>query len=203
MLSLYRILICLAAIAVGVAIEEIAYRYGGLPSFVYGSGTAPDATPVGATVASSGDTVAAKSKLGPKRQGDADSLIAHAEAGLAAGDPNGALIDFLDALKLRPTDITLLFRTASLRMELRDYTGVIKHTTDAIKIDPKNPGLLFLRSSAQSQLGQWSGALADITAAIENMPKNAALYHTRAHILAQMGRGAEADEDRKKAAEIK
>lgn len=203
MLSLYRILLCLAAIAVGVGIEEIAYRYGGLPSLVYGSRPAQDATPTGATPESIQGTTAAKSKLGPKRRDDPASLIAHGDAGLAAGDPNGALIDFLDALKLRPTDVSIMFRAATIRMELRDYAGAIKHTSDALKLDPKNPGLYFLRSSAKSQLGEWGGALEDISAAIAYMPNNAALYHTRAFILAQLGRSAEAAADRKKAAEIK
>ncbi len=121
----------------------------------------------------------------------------------AAGDHQQALEAYTAALRFRPQDADILFRSGLVRMELGDYQGANAHLSLALVSRPRDVGMLFTRGNARAALNQLDDAHKDFTAVIGIMPQQAAFYQARASILERLGRKAEADADRGKAAKLK
>jgi tetratricopeptide (TPR) repeat protein len=118
---------------------------------------------------------------------------------MAVGDTARALPDFIQALKSRPNDFGLLFRSATARVVAKDYPGAIRDLDTASLLQPGDAGVVFTRANARMALEQWSDALTDMDAAIAATPTNPAFYSTRVHVLNQLARKSEADADLRKA----
>ncbi|WP_375461371.1 tetratricopeptide repeat protein [uncultured Enterovirga sp.] len=90
-----------------------------------------------------------------------------------AGDLDGALADYTDAIRLNPTDPFAFNNRANTRRDKGDLTGAIADYAEALRVHPGytggyvNRGLLHERSSA------WALARADYTEAIMRPPKYA------------------------------
>jgi tetratricopeptide (TPR) repeat protein len=125
-------------------------------------------------------------------------LNAHPDAGWAyamrgllyeeMNEPQIALADYNEAIRLDPKDAQAYLRRGDLRAGLRkSYDRAVADYGEAIKIDPKLAAAHLRRGDALRAMQEYDRALADYEEAIKIDPKDVRGYHGRG--LARLGKG--------------
>ncbi|MEH2381017.1 MAG: tetratricopeptide repeat protein [Nostoc sp.] len=112
-----------------------------------------------------------------------------------AGNYEGAVEDFNQAIKLDPQNALAYNKRGNAYYRLGDYEQAQADSSQAILLNPQNANAYFDRGFAFSELGKYKEAIADYTQAIKLNPKNAYAYYGRGLALAQLkdNKGAMAD----------
>ncbi|ASC73224.1 hypothetical protein XM38_041860 [Halomicronema hongdechloris C2206] len=115
-----------------------------------------------------------------------------------AGNYQGAIIDFQEAICLQP-DYAKAYRACGLaKSRLEDYEGAIGDYTTAISFQPNNPDLYIDRGKARDQLKDcrdFRGAILDFSEAIHLQPNNFHAYNCRGKVKHHLRKYQEAIED--------
>lgn len=90
-----------------------------------------------------------------------------------AGDLDGALSDYTEAIRLNPTDPFAYNNRANARRDKGDLPGAIADYTEALRVDPGYTGGYVNRGLLHERLSAWAAARADYTEAITRPPKYA------------------------------
>jgi Tfp pilus assembly protein PilF len=107
------------------------------------------------------------------------SLRAHLKNYL--NDPEGALVDYNQAISLNSQDANSYFNRAILKKnKLNDPEGALADYNQAISLNPKDAGAYYNRGNLKAtQLNDPKGALADYNQAIYLNPKSVEAYYNR------------------------
>jgi tetratricopeptide (TPR) repeat protein len=85
-------------------------------------------------------------------------------------DPRGALIDFEQALRLKPNDAGIFGLCAYAYVALPDLKSALASSERAVALDPRNPFTLNCRGYVKQASGDMPGALADYRRAVKIQP---------------------------------
>jgi tetratricopeptide (TPR) repeat protein len=123
---------------------------------------------------------------------------------MALNDPQGALVDFSQAINLNPNnDITYIFRGAIKGAKLNDPQGALADFNRAITLNSNSADAYTSRGAFKYQLlNDPSGALQDLSYSIKLNPGSDASYYNRGDLFYMTNRKAEALQDFRKAREI-
>jgi tetratricopeptide (TPR) repeat protein len=102
--------------------------------------------------------------------GQVQSLIESGRHKLQHDDPRGALIDFEQALRLKPDDAGIVGLCAYAQAALPDLSAALATSERAIALDPHDPFTLNCRGYMKQAAGDRGGALADYRRAVEIQP---------------------------------
>jgi Tfp pilus assembly protein PilF len=112
-----------------------------------------------------------------------------------AGDIDGALADYDQALRLAPERAKVYANRGMARQAKGDLDGALADFDQAIRLDPADPGAYSKRASARYAGGNAAGALADLDAALRLDPEYAEAYYNRANVRQLQGDAAGAMQD--------
>lgn len=108
-------------------------------------------------------------------------LFDQARAKEAKGDNEGALEDYTQIIKLKPTSPAIYNNRGLARFSLGDNRGAILDFNNSLKLKNPEPWLVYMhRGLAHSRLGNNQAALADYDKAIKLKPNYADSYYNRA-----------------------
>jgi len=96
-----------------------------------------------------------------------------------AGDYQGAIADYNQAIKLKPDYATAYFNRGSSKYNLGDYQGAIADYSQAIKLNPDYAEAYINRGVSKDDLKDYQAAIADFNQAIKLKPDYAAAYTNR------------------------
>jgi Tfp pilus assembly protein PilF len=85
-------------------------------------------------------------------------------------DPRGALIDFEQALRLKPNDAGIIGLCAYAYVALPDLKSALANSERAVALDPHSPFTLNCRGYVKQASGDIPGALADYRRAVKIQP---------------------------------
>ena len=129
--------------------------------------------------------------------GDAGAWEARGVAKGDAGDPAGAAMDFLEALRHEPRPVAVVGLVRA-RLALADHNGVESAAAVGLALLPDDTAraeLLGLRSESRARRGDWAGALADTGRAGLLAPADPRHAAARGDALCRLNRHAEAAEE--------
>jgi arylsulfatase A-like enzyme/Tfp pilus assembly protein PilF len=102
-----------------------------------------------------------------------DAQVGLGEARLRLGDPAGAAAAFGQAMRMRPSDPTLLGALATAELEAGSATEAKRLLAAAVELDPRESRFRFLLGRAHLALGDPAGAELAFAAALELNPRSA------------------------------
>jgi tetratricopeptide (TPR) repeat protein len=111
----------------------------------------------------------------------AESFLMRGLQKWAAGDLDGAIADYDEAIRLNPHDCDAYSNRAVVRQSRGDLAGALADYDRAIKHTPKE-GLAFVyinRGMVRADLGDVEGAIADYSSAIQHNSESASAYYIR------------------------
>jgi len=127
----------------------------------------------------------------------------------ANSDYTEAIRDYTKAIRLQPDSPTFSAR-ADAYLSLKQYSKSIGDYTEAIRLKPDDAGTYLSRGNAYFGLKQYSEAVDDYTEAIRVQPEDALAdfvrsfaYRYRANAYDNLGNHSRAEQDRKKAKELR
>lgn len=98
-----------------------------------------------------------------------------------------ALLDYEQALKVKPDYYRPYYNRAMLKVAQNDTEGALKDYAEAIRLEDKNAELFVNRGQLLAAMGQMDGALNDFDKAIVLDSKNALAYYNKGNIVFQKG----------------
>jgi tetratricopeptide (TPR) repeat protein len=115
-----------------------------------------------------------------------------------AGNNQGAIADFTEAIKLNPKFTEAYNNRGNSRMILGDKQGALADFNRAIQLNPKDSEAYNNRGSLRADIGDKPGALVDFDRAIQLNPKYTEAYNNRGNLRVKLGdkQGALGDFDR-------
>ncbi len=97
----------------------------------------------------------------------------------------GAIREFTEAIKLRPTFADSYYNRGYAKMKIKDFVGAIDDFDETIAWSPMDKQAFHLRGDAHRELKHYAQAEADYTKAIDlGIPKPEAVYYKRAQVAA-------------------
>ncbi len=118
-----------------------------------------------------------------------------ATAKMYAGDLDGALVDYEEAIRLNPFWEMIWLNRGTLYATRGDPQAALADFNRAIQLDPQNVEAHVRRAASRSKLGDFAGALADAETGIRLRPKSPNGYSTRGNVLLDHGNVRAAIED--------
>ncbi len=122
--------------------------------------------------------------------------VAQGMARFNAGDMDGAIAQYTEAIRLLPTSGIPYFDRACAYLRKKNYDGVIADADKALTLGLPNPADAFvIRGTARASKGDVDGAISDCNRAIKADPNHALAYNNRAndYILKRNWKSALAD----------
>lgn len=119
-----------------------------------------------------------------------DAYLNRGAANQNNGDFVGAIKDYTDALRLKPSErvVPWLFHMRGMAYESLDHLNEALRDYDmAIRADTRFVDAYRSRSYARVQAGDMTGAVADITEVLRYFPGDSALYNERGNLYADQG----------------
>ena len=108
--------------------------------------------------------------------------IAQGMALFNAGDMDGAIAQYNEAIRLLPTSGIPYFDRACAYLRKNNYDGVIADADKALTLGLPNPADAFvIRGTARASKGDVDGAISDCNRAIKADPNHALAYNNRAN----------------------
>jgi tetratricopeptide (TPR) repeat protein len=104
-----------------------------------------------------------------------------------AGDNQGAIADFTQAIQLDPKFAEAYHNRGNVRVTLGDKQGALADFDRAIQLNPKDGESFNNRGSLRVDLGDKQGALADFNKAIQLNPKDSESFNNRGNLRADIG----------------
>lgn len=98
-----------------------------------------------------------------------------------------ALLDYEQALKVKPDFYRPYYNRAMLKVAQNDADGALKDYAEAVRLDDKNAEVYVNRGQLLAAMGQADGALNDFDKAISLDAKNALAYYNKGNIVFQRG----------------
>lgn len=114
----------------------------------------------------------------PSNQSEAYFLRGNAK--LDADDPDGAIADFGEAIRIRPDFHDAFYAQGLALHDKGDYGGAIADYDAAIKLRADDGDAFYARGFAWQRKGDNDRAIADYTRALELRPGNATAHYNRA-----------------------
>ncbi len=149
-----------------------------------------------------GDTIAAVADVEKALELNPSSINArliHSDLMMTFGnDPQAALADMDEAIRLRPQMSGLFINRAFIRYKLDDYYGAMADYDYAVTLEPTNVTALYNRALLRAEVHDLNRAAADFDKVLELDPDNYRALFNRAVIRRDLGdlNGAVADLDR-------
>jgi tetratricopeptide (TPR) repeat protein len=109
----------------------------------------------------------------------AELLFYRGLAKQTAGDNQGAINDYTQAISINPNFAEAYFNRGYAKAFLRDLEGAINDFTQAIGIYPNDPGAYNNRGNVKFELGNKRGAIEDYNEAIRIYPNDPIAYNNR------------------------
>jgi serine/threonine-protein kinase len=182
--------LALSVVSLGVGAAALIVAQGG-------GGSAPPATPE--TVAATSPSAAPSPAPSPSLREDPQpptspsaspswlQLVTEAQRLEAAGELEGALAAYDEALAQAPGQADIHRARGEVRRTLGDYEGARRDLDRAIELDPERPLAHFIRALVREGQGEVEGALDDLDRAIELDAFDHRPYHNRGAILIELG----------------
>jgi tetratricopeptide (TPR) repeat protein len=126
------------------------------------------------------------------------ALSLKARLDFSKGNPERAIVDYDEAIRLAPQQAALYLGRAVLRNSMGDFEHAVADYDQAIKVDPKSTLAYNARGDFLRNRGEYDKAVADYDKAIENQPDDLAAYGNRALARFYTGDFAEAIDDFKR-----
>lgn len=123
-------------------------------------------------------------------------------AHMRLGNPDAAISDYTDALRLDANDPWLYYNRAQALVKKEDYARAIEDFSRVIERKRDSALALNGRAWAHFKKGHNADAMEDVDRALSIDPNYAASYDTRAHILEALGRRDDAIRDFRRALAI-
>ncbi|MEI7584903.1 tetratricopeptide repeat protein [Runella sp.] len=98
-----------------------------------------------------------------------------------------ALLDYDQALKLKPDYYRPYYNRALLKVAQSDGQGALKDYSEAIRLDSRNAEIFVNRGQLLAALGQTDAALRDFDQAVNLDENNAMAWYNRGNVLFQQG----------------
>jgi tetratricopeptide (TPR) repeat protein len=130
------------------------------------------------------------------------SLIDDGRRKLQDNDPSAALLDFEQALQLRPNDAGIVGLCAYAQVALSNLTAALANSERAVALDP-NPFTLNCRGYVKQASGDLAGALADFEQLLRLAPNDSRSLYNAACIYARLGQADSAIQRLRRAIELK
>jgi tetratricopeptide (TPR) repeat protein len=115
-----------------------------------------------------------------------------------SSDLDGAVADFTEAIRLKPTDAEGYLRRAQAYGGKNDHDKAIADSTEAIRLHPRFADAFFCRGIAYQYKQDHQRALSDLTQAISLEPKGV-YYQCRAEAYRALGEEGKAAADQLRA----
>jgi tetratricopeptide (TPR) repeat protein len=114
---------------------------------------------------------------------------------VTAGDNQGAIADFTEAIQLDPKFAEAYNNRGNARVTLGDKQGALADFNKAIQLNPKEAEAYHNRGNLRADIGDKPGALTDFNKAIQLNPKYPEAYNSRGNTRLTLGdkQGALAD----------
>ena len=135
--------------------------------------------------------------LGPGYSPD-EKALAYRNRGNARADAGAnaqAVIDFSEAIRLRPKDVAGYGGRGRVKLALQDLDGAIADYSEALRIAPDTAAFLIGRGHAHFLKGDTTGAIGDFTEVIRLNPKSASTFNRRGLAYRRLGNLERAIED--------
>jgi len=113
-----------------------------------------------------------------------------------------ALLDYDQALKLKPDYYRPYYNRALLKVAQNDLEGALKDYAEAIRLDPRNAEVFVNRGQLLAAMGQNDAAIRDFDQAIALDEANTLALYNRGNLLFQKGDFKRAIENFEKAVKI-
>ncbi|MBR0673352.1 tetratricopeptide repeat protein [Neoroseomonas soli] len=97
----------------------------------------------------------------------------------AAGDTDGAIADYGEAIRVNPNYASAFTNRGNARRDQHDLAGAIADYTEALRINPFSASSLTNRGNARREQGDLPGAIEDHGAAIKAQPSFALAWRNR------------------------
>jgi len=107
-------------------------------------------------------------------------------------EPEKALIDFQNFLKIQPNVWNGFYNIANCYSELKEYEEAIKHYDRALELNPNNPDIHLSCGVTYYKLEQYEEALKSYGHALELNPNNADVHFSRGVTYYELGQYEEA-----------
>ena len=107
-------------------------------------------------------------------------------------EPEKALVDFQNFLKIQPNVWNGFFNIANCYNELKEYEEAIKHYDRAVELNPNNADVHFSRGFTYYKLEQYEEALKSYDRALKLNPNNADVHFSRGVTYYELGQYEEA-----------
>lgn len=98
----------------------------------------------------------------------------------ASGDPDGAIPDYDEAIRLNPRYYRAFYNRSIARLGKRDLEGALEDANEAIRLNPQSAGAYSVRGGVRDRRGDFAGAMEDYDKAIELHPQDPSAYNNRA-----------------------
>jgi tetratricopeptide (TPR) repeat protein len=157
------------------AMERLRTRFLKLPA----QGIITSAPPQDAPVVQQKIDEAAHQPAPTKQELSAEGYFNQGLARAARGDRTGAIVDYTEAIRLKPQYASAYCSRGVARGALGDRAGAFADYTRAIRLNPQDASAYYGRGVARGALGDRAGALADYTEAIRLNPQDVSAYYSR------------------------
>lgn len=131
-----------------------------------------------------------------KKVAQAEDFLREGIQKYARGDYQGAIADYIQAIRLSPDNANTYINRGNARGRLKDHEGAIKDYTQAIRLNPDNAFAYAFRGNTRHYiLKDYQGAIEDYTQTIRLNPNSPIAYRGRGDARARLGdnQGAIAD----------
>lgn len=118
---------------------------------------------------------------------DAEIAFSQAYDKQQAGDTEGAIADYTEAIRLNPNFATAFFNRGLIRREKNNFDGAIADYTEAIRLNPNFAEAYSSRGLVRYKKNDMGGAIADYTEAIYHDPYNVIAYFNRGLVRREQG----------------
>ena len=107
---------------------------------------------------------------------------------LDLGDYAGAIVDYTQAIRLKPDFASAYYNRGIAKKELGQYIAAIADYTETIRLKPDHASAYYNRGITKRKLEQYDAAIADYTEAIRLRPDHASAYYNRGIANSKLGK---------------